>query len=277
MHAVLLAGIGLSARHAPSPAPVYMTVSLVSFHMETSPTKTSRRDGASPLTPATPPAGASVKFENSQRSEPASGHVATADPESPEFPLDEHETDMEQTHETVSEKTKTTMVLESTVKPDDGEKLAPITGDAFQEDKTANWGQEGSPVYAGGFASQLQTSKLSNIQTRFLASSGDPSSFGGIFGTAHEAVFSRAELLNLPEPVYPIVSRKRGEEGTVVVEVTVGAQGGVQGAQVAASSTHPRLDQAALDAARSVRFSPATVDGRPVDSERTVAYTFRLE
>ena len=331
MHAVLLGGIGLSARPATSPAPAHMTVSLVSFPMETSPTNTFRRYGASSLTPASPPAGALVELENTRRSEPASGYVETAGPKPSEHSVEKHLAEVKETPEPVLEWNGKTASQEPAAEQDDRIRSAPttkgraagvVTGnleqtaspvsaggpelqlqapnlnsldalspaqDRFQTLKlsnpqtrllafsgTANWVQEGSPVFAGGFASQLQTSDF-KLQTRFSASSGYPSSFGEIFGTVHEAVFARAELLDLPEPAYPVASRKRGEEGTVIVEVRVNAQGGVKGAQVAASSTYPRLDQAALDAARSGRFSPATVDGRRVESERTVAYTFRLE
>ena len=58
------------------------------------------------------------------------------------------------------------------------------------------------------------------------------------------------------QPEYPYGAKRRGEEGTVVVEVRIGPDGRVRDASVAESSGSRRLDQAAVqkhDAARQVR------------------------
>jgi protein TonB len=77
-------------------------------------------------------------------------------------------------------------------------------------------------------------------------------------------------------PVYPALSRSRGEEGTVVVEFAVGGDGRPERISIAASSGHPRLDAAAAEAVASARFSPALRDGQPVSSVARIPLVFRL-
>jgi periplasmic protein TonB len=57
-------------------------------------------------------------------------------------------------------------------------------------------------------------------------------------------------------PAYPMSARARGEEGTVKLGVRLHADGRVLDAQVAESSGHPALDQAALSAIHKARFTP---------------------
>ena len=64
-----------------------------------------------------------------------------------------------------------------------------------------------------------------------------------------------------PPPVYPSTSRRRGEEGTVVLAIHIDARGRVTAARVARSSGHARLDRAALEAVRHWRYQPATRAG----------------
>lgn len=59
-------------------------------------------------------------------------------------------------------------------------------------------------------------------------------------------------------PAYPEALRKQSVQGTVVLSLLVGADGSVQEASIAASSGHSELDEAALAAAYSYQFTPAT-------------------
>ncbi len=63
----------------------------------------------------------------------------------------------------------------------------------------------------------------------------------------------------------PAVSVRLGEFGVVLLRVTVGTNGFVSQAEVAKSSGFARLDNAALQGARKVKFRPATRDGSPID------------
>lgn len=61
-------------------------------------------------------------------------------------------------------------------------------------------------------------------------------------------------VLHREQPVYPLISRKRKEQGTVTVLLEV-TSGKVSDAKVESSSGSPRLDESAVKALRAWRFS----------------------
>ena len=78
-------------------------------------------------------------------------------------------------------------------------------------------------------------------------------------------------------PEYPIDSRRSGEEGAVILAVLVDADGRVVDARLKQSSGFPRLDGAALKAARSdYRFRPGTLDGKPAEMWLTFKINWKL-
>jgi periplasmic protein TonB len=79
------------------------------------------------------------------------------------------------------------------------------------------------------------------------------------------------------KPHYPQLSRAYDEEGTVVLQVLVQADGHAGAVQIKASSGYPRLDDAATAAVRAWRFSPATVDGKPIARWYQVPIPFKLQ
>ena len=80
------------------------------------------------------------------------------------------------------------------------------------------------------------------------------------------------------QPDYPPTSRRLGEEGSVVLQVLVGADGAVKDGKVQTSSGFARLDEAALKhALRAWRFTPGTEDGVPVQTWHSVKVTFKIE
>jgi protein TonB len=79
-------------------------------------------------------------------------------------------------------------------------------------------------------------------------------------------------------PTYPAAARRMGEEGTVRLDVHIGADGAVLEVRVKQSSGSPALDRAAMDTVRRWRFIPATVDGQPVaEWYRDWKWQFKLE
>lgn len=120
-------------------------------------------------------------------------------------------------------------------------------------------------------------SQLTNHQGAILAFVGDPAALGKILPDALEKGLVEARILELPEPAYPALSRKRGEEGKVIIKVEISAEGKVLKARVARSSSYSRLDRAALKAIESAAFTPATKYGTPVESVKKIAYRFELE
>lgn len=67
---------------------------------------------------------------------------------------------------------------------------------------------------------------------------------------------SDADYLNNPPPTYPRMSRRMGEQGTVLLRVFISAEGRAEQAEIRTSSGHARLDEAALETARRWRYVP---------------------
>ncbi len=78
-------------------------------------------------------------------------------------------------------------------------------------------------------------------------------------------------------PVYPELARRRGEQGRVLLRVSVGADGTPLAVGIGQSSGHASLDNAALLAVRQWQFMPATQGGRPVPASAEVPVQFQLE
>ena len=78
------------------------------------------------------------------------------------------------------------------------------------------------------------------------------------------------------KPRYPRAARKKGIEGSPIVEVEILADGRVGKVRLVRSSGHEILDREALRAVRRYRFEPARVDGRPVASTWRQKIEFRL-
>ncbi len=83
-------------------------------------------------------------------------------------------------------------------------------------------------------------------------------------------------LMQQVQVSYPAAARRLGQEGTVKVLVEVGSDGTVVSDRVYASSGHPLLDSAALEAVKKARFFPALKGGRPVVARILVPVRFRL-
>lgn len=81
-----------------------------------------------------------------------------------------------------------------------------------------------------------------------------------------------------PKPPYPMVARRMGAEGIVVLRVFVYPDGSVGEVVVNRSSGFSILDDSALTTVRERwRFVPARLDGRPVESWVEVPIRFVLE
>lgn len=80
-----------------------------------------------------------------------------------------------------------------------------------------------------------------------------------------------------PPPEYPASARRRGLEGRVEIDVTVSPAGEPTSVWIRDSSGHRVLDEAAASAVWSWRFTPATRDGRPIETTLTVPFRFNLE
>jgi TonB family protein len=83
------------------------------------------------------------------------------------------------------------------------------------------------------------------------------------------------EVLSKPRPAYTTEARSLRIEGHVSLEVVFLATGSIRVVRVVHGLGHG-LDEAAEQAARQVRFKPATRGGVPVDTDATIDITFEL-
>jgi len=86
-----------------------------------------------------------------------------------------------------------------------------------------------------------------------------------------------ADYLDNPKPIYPLASRRYGEQGKVLLRVYVSAAGLAEKIEVKVSSGYPRLDQAATDAVSRWRFVPARRGDQAVAAWVQVPINFQLE
>jgi TonB family protein len=83
------------------------------------------------------------------------------------------------------------------------------------------------------------------------------------------------KLVSRVEPAYPENSRRQGHEGLSVYEAIISPTGCVVDLHVIRSS-HPDLDITGMAAIAHWRYTPATLDGRPVRVYLTVSVTYNL-
>jgi protein TonB len=95
--------------------------------------------------------------------------------------------------------------------------------------------------------------------------------------TKVELPSSSAEYLHNPKPVYPNISKRRGEQGMVLVSVLIGIDGTAQDAKVKTSSGFELLDQAALNTVKNWRYVPGKRGGLPEAMWFNVPINFVLE
>jgi protein TonB len=87
----------------------------------------------------------------------------------------------------------------------------------------------------------------------------------------------RADYLNNPRPPYPMVARRMGFHGKVVLNVEVLSEGKAGQVLLHTSSGYDILDNAALQTIKSWRFTPARRFGQPVTQWFLVPIKFSLE
>ena len=78
------------------------------------------------------------------------------------------------------------------------------------------------------------------------------------------------------KPDYPKGARERGEEGDVKLELDISAAGTVDDVRIVASCGFPELEQAAIQAAKRARFTPARRGSKNVPATASLTLTFRL-
>lgn len=80
------------------------------------------------------------------------------------------------------------------------------------------------------------------------------------------------KAVHLVQPPYPPIARSAHASGQVVVQVLIDENGSVVAAH--ATSGHPLLQAAAVNAARASRFTPTKLSGQPVKVNGVIIYNF---
>jgi periplasmic protein TonB len=88
---------------------------------------------------------------------------------------------------------------------------------------------------------------------------------------------SDADYLQNPKPAYPPISKRLGEQGSVVVRVLIGTDGTAQRAEIRKSSGFERLDQSALATVLKWRYVPGKRAGVAETMWFNVPVNFVLE
>jgi protein TonB len=80
------------------------------------------------------------------------------------------------------------------------------------------------------------------------------------------------KAVHLVQPPYPAIARSAHASGQVVVQVLIDENGNVVAAH--ATSGHPLLQGAAVNAARASKFTPTKLSGQPVKVNGVIIYNF---
>jgi protein TonB len=89
----------------------------------------------------------------------------------------------------------------------------------------------------------------------------------------HSGIVAPRKIVDVA-PVYSAFAQQARKEGVVILETVIDANGGVESVRVLRSV--PLLDQAAVDAVRQWRFTPAMLNGQAVPVVMTVTVNFTL-
>lgn len=95
-------------------------------------------------------------------------------------------------------------------------------------------------------------------------------------GEPGTGMLGAAPRANNPAPSYPASARRRGQEGRVLLQVEVLANGNAGSVTLEKSSGIDSLDAAALDTVRRWRFRPARKNGQPVAATVQIPIRFAL-
>lgn len=89
---------------------------------------------------------------------------------------------------------------------------------------------------------------------------------------AEAQIDARSQL----QPPYPASEERAGNEGSVTVRVQIGTDGRVKGVSKVSATSDAFWRATERHALRNWRFRPATLDGKPVESTKTMTVHFQL-
>ncbi|RKH06989.1 TonB family protein [Corallococcus sp. CA053C] len=134
----------------------------------------------------------------------------------------------------------------------------------------APWTEGQDPVGDGGAGTVAQEADLQRTDAGWALEAGASADGGPVLA----AFVPPALVQDAPAP-YPLLLVGQGVAGTVKLELLVDEAGDVDTATLV-EGVHPLLNEAALHAAPSLRFSPALMEGKPVAVRLFFEYRFEV-
>lgn len=92
-----------------------------------------------------------------------------------------------------------------------------------------------------------------------------------------KTIISGIEYIQAPQPVYPALAKRAGEQGKVMLRVLVSDKGLPESVDLQKSSGSARLDEAAKQAVLRTRFKPYLEDGKALAVYVIVPITFQMD
>lgn len=89
--------------------------------------------------------------------------------------------------------------------------------------------------------------------------------------------FQPASPRSIPKPTYPLLARRRGLEGIVLIKLEINVDGVLSGFEFIPPRSSSLLEESVLASIKDIAFTPATIDGRPVQSTLSLKFRFELE
>jgi TonB family protein len=86
-----------------------------------------------------------------------------------------------------------------------------------------------------------------------------------------------AKLIRHPSPVFPQSARAQGMQGSVTFEALIDKAGFIKDTPLLVSDAQPELVQAALDAIKQWQYTPALLNGEPVEILTEITVNFTLQ
>lgn len=103
-----------------------------------------------------------------------------------------------------------------------------------------------------------------------------PRNVGGLSAYDNDALDQRPSITRRVAPEYPTKARRMNVQGTVTVQLVVDTAGKPRNCVVVKATPGGYFEEAALDAARSMRFVPGKLKGQPVNTLVQLPFAFRL-
>jgi len=119
----------------------------------------------------------------------------------------------------------------------------------------------------------VQPSPALSDESSSAATSGSPSA-ATIVKTGATIPASYADSNR--KPIYPLLSRRQEEQGTVLLRIMVKTDGTAGEIHVKKTSGYPLLDESALHAVQNWRFTPASANNIPIAEWYQIAIPFKL-